>query len=340
MADKSKVPDVAALDALLAIVNTSLGLKVNTADIVDSLLSQDATKVLSANQGYVIKQLIDAKQDIIQYSTMPVASADLLGTIVQYIGADSQAYKGGYWYKCVSDGEVTPTYSWQLIKYSADVDMALNPASNNPVANSVLTPALAEKLTQLDTLPAASADLVGEIVQYTGGTAENLNHGWFYQCVSDGEPTPTYSWQNVSVQEPTEIATASTVGVVKPGDGLNVDNTGSLSVVNRLQEIAALPTATVDNLNKCYLLTADQAGYTKGGTYQCQVVPESDPATYEWVLISAADVDLSSYQTSWTGTIEDWEALPAATKALYSIVFITNDGMGLSVDTSYIVIGG
>lgn len=340
MADKSKVPDVAALDALLAIVNTSLGLKVNTADIVDSLLSQDNTKVLSANQGHVIKQLIDAKQDIIQYSTMPAASADMLGTIVQYIGADSQAYKGGYWYKCVSDGEVTPTYSWQLIKYSADVDMALNPASNNPVANSVLTPALAEKLTQLDTLPAASADLVGEIVQYTGGTAGNLNHGWFYQCVSDGEPTPTYSWQNVSVQEPTEIATASTVGVVKPGDGLNVDNAGALKVINRLEEVAALPAASVDYLSKCYLLTADQVGYTKGGTYQCQLVPESDPASYEWVLISAADVDLSNYQTSWIGTIEDWEALPAATKALYSIVFITNDGMGLSVDTSYIVIGG
>ena len=340
MADKTKVPNVAALDDLMVIVNTALGLKVNTSDIVDNLLSQDATKVLSAKQGYVIKQLIDAKQNIIQYSTMPAASADNLGTIAQYIGADSPAYKSGYWYKVVSDGEATPTYSWELIKYSADVDMALDPTSNNPVANSVLTPALASKCSQLDTLPAASADLVGKIVQYTGGTSGSLNHGWFYQCVSDGEPTPTYSWVNVSVQEPTEIATASKVGVVKPGDGLNVDSAGALKVVRRLEEISELPAATVDNLNKCYLLTADQTGYTKGGTYQCQVVAESDPATYEWMLISAADVDLSSYQTSWTGTIEDWEALPAATKALYSIVFITNDGMGLSVDTSYIVIGG
>ena len=336
MADKTKVPNVAALDALMVIVNTALGLKVNTSDIVDNLLSQDATKVLSANQGYVIKQLIDAKQDIIQYSTMPVASADNLGLIAQYIGADSPAYKSGYWYKVVSDGETIPTYSWELIKYSADVDMALDPASNNPVANSVLTPALASKCSQLDTLPAASADLVGEIVQYTGGTSGSLNHGWFYQCVSDGELTPTYSWVNVSVQEPTEIATASTVGVVKPGDGLNVDNTGALSVVGRLEEITALPAATVDNLAKCYLLTTDQIGYTKGGTYQCQLVPESDPAEYEWVLISAADVDLSDYQTSWTGTRAAWDALPAADKALYTLVYITDDNSGITVNSNYI----
>lgn len=340
MADKTKVPNVAALDALMVIVNTALGLKVNTSDIVDNLLSQDATKVLSANQGYAIKQLIDAKQDIIQYSTMPVALADNLGLIAQYIGADSPAYKSGYWYKVVSDGEATPTYSWELIKYSADVDMALDPASNNPVANSVLTPALAAKCEQLATLPVASADNVGQIVQYTGGDSGGLHHGWFYQCESDGDPTPTYSWVNIPVQEPTEIATASTVGVVKPGDGLNVDSAGALKVVGRLEEITALPTATVDNLNKCYLLTADQTGYTKGGTYQCQVVPESDPATYEWVLISAADVDLSSYQTCFTGTAAQWEALPTGTKALYDLVCITDDGSGVQLDTNYIVIGG
>ena len=336
MPDKDKVPNVAALDALMALVNTALGLKVNTADIVDALTSQDATKVLSANQGYVIKALIDAKQDIIQYSTMPAASADNLGTIAQYIGADSQAYKSGYWYKVVSDGEATPTYSWQLIKYSADVDMDLNPDSNNPVANSVLTPEILSRVKQLATLPTASADNVGQVVQYVGGTTATLTRGWFYECISDGETPPTYSWVNIPVQEPTEIATDSTVGVVKPGDGLNVDNAGALSVVGRLQEITALPTATVDNLDKCYILTDDQTGYTKGGIYQCQVVPESDPATYEWVLISAADVDLSSYQTSWTGTRAAWEALPAATKALYNLVYLTDDNSGVILDSNYI----
>lgn len=336
MPDKTKVPDVAALDALMAIVNTALGLKINTANIVDALTSQDANKVLSANQGYIIKALIDAKQDIIQYSTMPAATVDNLGTIAQYIGADSLAYKSGYWYKCVSDELPFPTYSWDVIKYSADVDMSLDPTSNNPVANSVLTPALAAKCEQVVSLPAASADNVGTIVQYTGGTTSSLTHGWFYECISDGEPTPTYSWVNVPVQEPTEIATSSTVGVVKPGDGLNIDNAGALSVVGRLQEITELPTATVDNLDKCYILTDDQIGYTKGGIYQCQLVPESDPAEYEWVLISAADVDLSDYQTSWTGTKAAWDALPAADKALYTLVYITDDNSGITVNSNYI----
>ena len=120
-ADKSKVPNVAALDALLAIVNTALGLKVNTADIVDNLTTQDATKPLSANQGKVLNDAIAEKQDIMQYDTMPTASVDLLTKIVQYVGATSMSYKNGSFYRCVSDGESTPTYSWEEVEFAPDM---------------------------------------------------------------------------------------------------------------------------------------------------------------------------------------------------------------------------
>jgi hypothetical protein len=120
-ADKTKVPNVAALDALMTIVNTALGLKVNTADIVDNVTTQDATKPLSANQGKVLKDLADTKQDIMQYSTMETASADLLGRIVQYVGTTSVAYKNGSFYRCVSDGESTPTYSWEEVEFAPDM---------------------------------------------------------------------------------------------------------------------------------------------------------------------------------------------------------------------------
>lgn len=70
-----------------------------------------------ADLGTVITQHqdISGKQDIMQYSTIPTASVDNLGKIVQYIGTTDNTYTNGCFYKCVSDGESTPTYSWENI---------------------------------------------------------------------------------------------------------------------------------------------------------------------------------------------------------------------------------
>lgn len=104
-ADKAKVPNVAALDALLAIVKDALALKVNAADIVDGLTSQDATKVLSARQGYALDGKISAKNDRFQYAEMPAAGASVAGMVIQYVGTSSEAYKKGCFYACLYDSE-------------------------------------------------------------------------------------------------------------------------------------------------------------------------------------------------------------------------------------------
>lgn len=120
MLDKTKIPDVAALDALLAIVKTALALKVNIADVIDNLTSSETTKPLSANQGKKLKALVDAKQDIMQYATMLAPSSSLAGRIVQYVGVQSQAYKSGSFYKCIyvtADDE----WIWQEIAFAPDM---------------------------------------------------------------------------------------------------------------------------------------------------------------------------------------------------------------------------
>lgn len=89
-----------------------------------------------------------------------------------------------------------------------------------------------------------------------------------------------------------QTATNSNIGVVKGGDGTSIGGNGEINVVNRLEEIAELPTASASNLGKCYLLTATQTGYQKGGTYQCQ--SSGDPATYSWVLISSAEIPIAT----------------------------------------------
>ena len=47
-----------------------------------------------------------------KYTTMPNAGSYCLDKIVQYIGTTDANYTNGYFYKCVSDGQATPTYSW------------------------------------------------------------------------------------------------------------------------------------------------------------------------------------------------------------------------------------
>ena len=49
-------------------------------------------------------------------------------------------------------------------------------------------------------LPTAVSTNEGDIYQYIGVTDQYYTHGYFYECVSDGAVTPTYSWEQLNVQ--------------------------------------------------------------------------------------------------------------------------------------------
>lgn len=89
----------------------------NTPTIPDELsdLLDDSTHRLVTDTE---KSTWNDKQDVIQYATIPTASVSLLDKIVQYTGTTDNTYTNGYFYKCVSDGEETPTYSWKNINVS------------------------------------------------------------------------------------------------------------------------------------------------------------------------------------------------------------------------------
>lgn len=198
MVDKTKIPNIASIDALLAIIKTDyLALKVNTSDVIDTLISSETAKPLSANQGKELKTLVDAKQDIMQYATMPASSVSTLGRVVQYVGTSSAAYDKGSFYVSVYDSG-TETYSWELKKYASDVDNALSDQSANPVENRVIKVALDDKqdIIQVAILPTASVDYLDTIYQLTQAVS-GYKLGAFYRCVSDGEVTPTYSWEEI-----------------------------------------------------------------------------------------------------------------------------------------------
>jgi len=66
--------------------------------------------------GWTPKDEIARKEEIIVKSDIiPTATADLVGSVYQYIGTTSQTYTHGYIYECVSDGQEPATYSWERI---------------------------------------------------------------------------------------------------------------------------------------------------------------------------------------------------------------------------------
>lgn len=113
------------------------------------------------------------------------------------------------------------------------------------------------------------------------------------------------------------------------------------STDNKLAVVATMPQASFELLDKQRLYVGTTtATYTKGVIYECQLVPESEPAEYAWVGISTAEVDLTDYQTSFTGTKAQWEALTSAQKAQYELVYITDDMSGIHIDSNYLIVEG
>lgn len=165
-----------------------------------------------------------------QYSSMPVASTDNLGDIVQFVGTTDTSYTNGYFYKCVSDGQNSATYSWQQANVQPSSGGGLPSQAGN--AGKFLTtdgtdaswatvdalPSqtgysgrvlgtdgfvagwVEPEIVQRGTMPVASADELGNIYQFVGTTDASYTNGYFYKCVSDGLQPATYSWSAVDVQ--------------------------------------------------------------------------------------------------------------------------------------------
>lgn len=55
---------------------------------------------------------------------------------------------------------------------------------------------------KVSSLPTATADLVGQIYQYTGTTTSTYTHGYFYECKNNGG---TYSWENIPTGGSTDV---------------------------------------------------------------------------------------------------------------------------------------
>ena len=132
---------------------------------------------------------------------------------------------------------------------------------------------------QVGTMPIASVDELGKIYEFIGSTGTYVN-GYFYECVSDGEPTPTYSWVQKNVQPNAESFTFNE-------DDFNVDSS--------TDKVSLLPSRRVFNGSKAdwdLLSVAEKTQY--GATAFTDDEGGDFPLTSEAIqLISGVDANLA-----------------------------------------------
>jgi len=80
-------------------------------------------------------------------------------------------------------------------------------------------------ITQYSTMPTASAETVGKIIQYIGTTNANYTNGYFYIGTTDGQDPATYSWENINVQPSSGGGGSTTIVITNTSN-----NVGSLTI--------------------------------------------------------------------------------------------------------------
>ena len=175
---------------------------------------------------------------------------------------------------------------------------------------------------QVDSFPVASAKYFGKIYQYIGATNNDYTHGYFYQCVSNGETPAVYSWEYVQTSD-IQIATVQKAGIVKPDDEtIRVDANGTISVIDRLfvgtqaewdaltpiqqalykpmhitddeevidlgvylRKVKIMPNAEDAPSEFVMYIGATTADYTRGYIYRSVPTVESGETVYNWVRV-------------------------------------------------------
>lgn len=208
-------------------------------------------------------------------------------------------------------------------------DNAPTSGSNNPVKSGGIYTALAGKQDTLtfDNAPTEDSD-------------NPVKSGGVYAALENKQDTLTFD--NAPTEDSDNPVKSGGVyaALEDKQDELTFDNEPVLNsdnpvksggvysgLIKKLEKTNTMPAASVDLLNTQLLFVGTTTSdYTKGTIYECQLVPESDPATYHWVAISSAEIDLSLYKKIWgPGPKAIWDALSTAEKTQYDEAHFNDD---------------
>jgi hypothetical protein len=177
-----------------------------------------------------------------QFATMP-AAADYAERIVEYTGVDTQDFKRGYFYRstpAVEAGQIT--YSWQRQDVQPNNDDYNNLISKPSIdsvelaGNKTKEDLNIQKIIQFTTMPAATAQRLGDIVQYVGGNTADFRQGYFYQCKYN-ETSLAYNWERLDTSQSEELQSEIEQLQENQGDMTTLEVTGVDNLVDAINKI-------------------------------------------------------------------------------------------------------
>ena len=196
--------------------------------------------------------VVTVDSDTIQYATMPTASVDNLGAIVQYTGATTATYTNGYFYKCVTDGSA---YSWETVKTQSDSDLQPKTLDTAITIGGTSRTTVEGALGALNTVDGAKADTtaiapafddtatyaIGDIVSYEGKVYEfTAAHTGAWAAADVAETDVTEMTESLSAAELQAIEDAFDATTLQSGQFAStydiIDLRGTERIVGKVIE--------------------------------------------------------------------------------------------------------
>ncbi len=300
---------------------TNIDVQPPTVITVDAALDNSSTNPI---QNQAVKNALDLKQDIVQYSTMPIAASTLVNKIVQFVGTTSSPYTNGYYYKCIEDPESAGTYIWQNIKVQdSDVNVIegiqLNGTTVSPDANkivNILAIPMAQKgansgVAELDATGKVPASQLPSYVDDVVEGYYNTTDGKFYEedtytteipgetgkIYVDLSTEKTYRWSGsafVEISESLALGETSSTAYAGNKGKQNADNITALQTSKQdVLQYSTMPTPTSTDVGKIVQYTGTTGTYTSGYFYEC-VEDSENTGSYIWVEKTVQDSSSSS----------------------------------------------
>ena len=256
-----------------------------------------------------------------------------------------------YIYQCVyaDDDPQDPVYSWkELVTPDTATDIQVNGSSivssgaaniltktaYDPSTNKIATESDLPNTIQYSTMPTASVDNLGDIVQYTGTTTTSspiYTNGYFYKCVSDGASTPTYSWENIGLQSYDKLSDRPKINNIPISGNKTAQMYGLQPAGNYASD------ATITSVNTATL----SREFTNNVEYRCTVdmtsitmtLPSTVPNNYiVWLVFPSGSTATSfNYPSTilFTGDDVSNNVFTPVTDKTYNVC-IWNDGLNIN----------
>lgn len=168
-------------------------------------------------------------------------------------------------------------------------ESSLVPSNDNQLANKkYVDDAVAGgggggQTIQYETMPTPSASNEGDVIQFVGTTTSDYINGYYYQCISDGQAIPSYSWARHDTQPSRYIIDGNSVIYYVKAGSYNINTTSTVSQVNVTLPYAEVKEAIelAQKNNKRLSLHIIDYGDFNSIMFIGSAVPPTSSTTYE-----------------------------------------------------------